>query len=186
MKISNKWKKNLVAGAVLLTVCSGIYLNWVYAGGQDTKNLEDTLPSDKVMSDTLLDLGDNSVQVDNDQTNTVTDYFAAVRLSRQEARDSAVNLLQEAMSYGDEAANAQTTAQLEQIIQISLSKHGCHVFLGFAGSLTIVLSILSGESPENNIAGLLVGRDDILAAINFTHLDQPFRDLRNNIRICRH
>lgn len=122
MKISNKWKKNLVAGAVLLTVCSGIYLNWVYAGGQDTKNLEDTLPSDKVMSDTLLDLGDNSIQVDNDQTNTVTDYFAAVRLSRQEARDSAVNLLQEAMSYGNEEANAQTTAQLEQIIQMALSE----------------------------------------------------------------
>ncbi len=113
------WKKNLIAGAVLLTVCSGIYLNWVYSGGENTKNLEDTLNSDKVMSDSLLDLGDNSVQVGGGE-NTITDYFAAVRLSRQEARDSAVTLLQEAMAYGNQEQIAQSNAQLENIIQTAL------------------------------------------------------------------
>ncbi len=113
------WKKNLIAGAVLLTVCSGIYLNWVYSGGENTKNLEDTLNSDKVMSDSLLDLGDNSVQVGG-EANTITDYFAAVRLSRQEARDSAVTLLQEAMAYGNQEQIAQSNAQLENIIQTAL------------------------------------------------------------------
>ncbi len=115
----NNWKKNLIAGAVLLTVCSGIYLNWVYTGGENTKNLEDTLNTDKVMSDELLDLGDSSVEVGG-ENNTVIDYFAAVRLSRQEARDSAVTLLQEAMAYGDEAQIAQSNAKLESIIQTAL------------------------------------------------------------------
>ncbi len=116
------WKKNLVAGAVLLTVCSGIYLNWVYSGGENTKNLEDVLNQDKLMSDTLLDLGDSSVEVGGNQNNnnTVTDYFAAVRLSRQQARDSAVTLLQEAMAYGNEQQIAQSNAQLESIIQTAL------------------------------------------------------------------
>ncbi len=113
------WKKNLIAGAVLLVVCSGIYLNWVYSGGENTINLEDMLPADKVMSDELLDLGDNSVQVGGD-SNTITDYFAAVRLSRQEARDSAVSLLQEAMAYGDQEQIAQSNAKLENIIQTAL------------------------------------------------------------------
>ncbi len=113
------WKKNLIAGAVLLTVCSGIYLNWVYSGGENTKDLEDTLDADKVMSDTLLDLGDDTVQVGG-ESDTVTDYFAAVRLSRQEARDSAVTLLQEAMAYGDEAQIAASNEQLEEIIQTAL------------------------------------------------------------------
>ena len=122
MKISAKWKKNLIAGAVLFTVCTGIYLNWIYSGGQDTVNLEDTLHADKVLSDELLDLGDNSLQVGGEQEDTVSDYFAAVRLSRQEARDSAVSLLQEAMSYGDETSNVETKAQLEQIIQMALSE----------------------------------------------------------------
>ncbi len=113
------WKKNLVAGAILLTVCSGIYLNWVYTGGENTKDLEDTLNTDKVMSDTLLDLGNNDVPVGGGE-NTITDYFAAVRLSRQEARDSAVSLLQEAMAYGDQAQIDKSNAQLETIIQTAL------------------------------------------------------------------
>ncbi len=115
----NNWKKNIIAGAILVTVCSGIYLNWVYTGGENTKDLEDTLNADKVMSDELLDLGDSSVEVGGDN-NTTIDYFAAVRLSRQEARDSAVALLQEAMAYGDEAQIAQSNAKLESIIQMAL------------------------------------------------------------------
>ena len=114
------WKKNAITAAILVTVCSGIYLNWVYTGGDDTKNLEDTLDSQKVMSDELLFLGDSSLEVGGDNTTTITDYFAAVRLSRQEARDRAVSLLQEAMAYGDQNQIAASNAQLEQIIQDAL------------------------------------------------------------------
>lgn len=112
------WKKNLIAGAVLLTVCSGIYLNWVYNGGQDTKDLEDVVNTDKVLDDNLLMVG--GTLTDKDDTDTSKDYFAAVRLSRQEARDSAVSLLQEAMAYGDEEQVAKTNEQLEQIISYAL------------------------------------------------------------------
>lgn len=116
-----KWKKNLMAVAVLVTVCSGIYLNWVYSGGKDTQNLEQTINADKVMNDDLLILdGNNKVEV-NTETNT-TNYFAAVRLSRQEARDSAVSLLQEAMAYGSQEQVEKTNVQLEQIIQYALSE----------------------------------------------------------------
>ena len=37
------WKKNLVAAAVLVTVCAGIYVNWRYTEDQATANLTDTL-----------------------------------------------------------------------------------------------------------------------------------------------
>ena len=113
-----KWKKNVMALAVLLTVCSGIYLNWIYSGGQDTQNLEQTLDADKVMNDNLIVMGGTeNTQVNN---NTATDYFAAVRLSRQEARDTAVSLLQEAMSYGNQEQVEKSNAQLETIIQYAL------------------------------------------------------------------
>ena len=115
-----KWKKNLISAGILVTVCCGIYVNWVTNGGSNTQNLEDTLNSDKIMSDDLLVMGDDYEEVVGDNTNTTINYFAAVRLSRQEARDSAVTLLQEAMSYGDEGTNAATTAQLEQIVQTAL------------------------------------------------------------------
>ena len=115
-----KWKKNLMAMAVLLTVCSGIYLNWVYSGGKDTQNLEDTLNSDKVMSDDMLVMGGGEDTQINAETNTSSNYFAAVRLSRQEARDTAVTLLQEAMAYGSQEQVEKSNAQLEEIINYAL------------------------------------------------------------------
>lgn len=114
----NQWKKNLVAAAVLLVVCAGIYMNWMYGNSENVANLTDTLDTQKVLSEDglVLDQLDNEVSADD----TTSDYFAAVRLSRQEARDSAVNLLQEAMAYGDDTENAQSSAQLEQIVQTAL------------------------------------------------------------------
>ena len=58
----------------------------------------------------------------NTDNTTMEDYFAAVRLSRQEARDSAVTLLQEAMAYSEDPESAQSNAQLEQIVQTALSE----------------------------------------------------------------
>lgn len=118
MKMKN-WKKNLVAAGVLFTVCGGIYLNWHFGGG-DAVDLTSTLDAQKVMSDELLILNGDSVQVGGGEVDTMTDYFSAVRLSRQKARDSAVTILQEAMAYGDENQASQSSAQLEQIIQTAL------------------------------------------------------------------
>lgn len=114
----NNWKKNLVAAAVLVTVCSGIYLNWRY-GGDTTKDLMDTLDASKVMSDDTLVMSGDVVEMGG-EGNTGADYFAAVRLSRQEARDSALTLLQEAMAYGEGENAEASSAQLEQIVQTAL------------------------------------------------------------------
>ena len=113
------WKKNLIAAAVLVTVCAGIYVNWLYTEDQTTAYLTDTLDSEKLLSSDMLVMADGTVLDVDDQT-TVSEYFAAVRLSRQEARDSAVSLLQEAMAYNNEAQEVQSNAQLEEIVQTAL------------------------------------------------------------------
>lgn len=113
------WKKNLVAAALLVTVCIGIYANWSYTQDQQTMDLTDTLNEEKILSEDMLVMAEGET-VDAVET-TATDYFAAVRLSRQEARDSAVTMLQEAMAYSEE--NADTTASnetLEGIVQTAL------------------------------------------------------------------
>ncbi|MBQ9839068.1 MAG: SpoIIIAH-like family protein [Oscillospiraceae bacterium] len=113
------WKKNLIAVAMLVTVCAGIYLNWLYTEDQTAANLVDTLDADKLLSsDTLVMSGTDGTALDLENT-TTSDYFAAVRLSRQQARDSAVTVLQEAMAYSDADA-AQSGTQLEQIVQTAL------------------------------------------------------------------
>ena len=88
------WKRNLIAAGVLLVVCAGIYLNW-YAG-HSAADLTETLDAGKILDDTTLVLqqeqGDALV-TPVQQTGTQAEYFAQMRLSRQTARDEAVELL---------------------------------------------------------------------------------------------
>lgn len=168
-----KWKKNLMAVAILLTVCSGIYLNWVYSGGKDTQNLEDTLNSDKVMSDDMLVLGNT---VETEDNNTATNYFAAVRLSRQEARDSAVSILQEAMAYGSQEQVEHSNAQLEEIIQSALCEAQIESLVIAKGYRDCVAYVTESgisvavASPEGGLkeADVAVIADIVLSQSSFT------------------
>ena len=113
------WKKNLVAAALLVTVCIGIYANWSYTQDQQTMDLTDTLNEEKILSEDMLVMADS--EETEDITNTVSDYFSAVRLSRQEARDSAVTMLQEAMAYTDDESQKEGSGDtLEGIVQTAL------------------------------------------------------------------
>ena len=48
------WKKNMVAAAVLVTVCAGIYVNWLQTEQNASASLLDTLDAEKVMSEDML------------------------------------------------------------------------------------------------------------------------------------
>lgn len=119
------WKKNVVAAGVLVTVCAGIYLNWLYTEDTQVSSLNDILNEEKILDESMLVMNSDTVQLTAEEntnlSDTASDYFAAVRLSRQEARDSAVNLLQEAMAY-DSASDGSSAKELEEIIQVALSE----------------------------------------------------------------
>ena len=153
------WKKNLIAAAVLVTVCAGIYLNWLYSEDQAVADLTDTLDETKVLSSDMLVMGD---ELQADASNTQSDYFAAVRLSRQEARDSAVSLLQEAMAYEDKEA-AQSSAQLDEIVEIALCEAQIESLIiakGYAdcvayisdGSISVAVATPEGGLQNEDVA----------------------------------
>ncbi|MBR4972419.1 MAG: SpoIIIAH-like family protein [Oscillospiraceae bacterium] len=179
MKHWKNWKKNLVAAGVLVTVCCGIYLNWLYAGGE-INDLENTLNTDKVMSDELLDLGE-SVEVNGNNENEVSDYFAAVRLSRQQARDSAISLLQEAMAYGDETQLENSNAQLEKIIQTALTEAQIESLIIAKGYADCVVYIsesgvsIAVAAPEGGIQTTDVA---LIADIVLSQSDFTMNDIR--------
>lgn len=121
------WKKNAVVASVLVFICAGIYLNWLYTQDTKTTDLVDTLNQEKILGDSTLVMsqGDNlPVNAANEgldpASGNVTDYFAAVRLSRQQSRDSAVSLLQEAISYGEDADTTSASKELEGIVETAL------------------------------------------------------------------
>ena len=100
------WKKRAVAAAVLVFVGAAVYLNWRY-----TDNVQDTT---KILGESTL----VSAQQDNAQSvsGTADDYFATARLSRKQARDSAISMLQEAQI--DENADESVLNEASQTLQV--------------------------------------------------------------------
>lgn len=176
------WKKNLVVGAVLVAVCAGIYVNWTYTQNQTAANLEDTLNADKILSSDMLVMS-NDVELNADQkvSNTIEDYFAAVRLSRQQARDSAVGLLQEAMAYNEDAQAAQTDEKLEEIVQTALCEAQIESLVIAKGYTDCVAYIsedgisVAVASPEGGMQ-----KEDVavIADIVMTQSDYTMDDIR--------
>ena len=157
------WKKNLVAAAVLITVCTGIYVNWLYTEQNSAKTLTDTLDVQKVMSDnTLLLTGEEVVSADA-EINTATDYFAAVRLSRQQARDSALSLLQDAAVNSDQTKAEESAAELEDIVQTALTEAqiesliiakgyaDCVAYMSSEG-ISVAVSVPEGGLQQEDVA----------------------------------
>lgn len=177
------WKKNLVAAAVLVTVCAGIYVNWLYTEESTAASLTDTLDAEKVMSDDTLILSEDmaAIAAGEEVQTTATDYFAAVRLSRQQARDSAVNLLQEAMAYSESSKEAESAVELEQIVQTALSEAQIESLI-IAKGYTDCVAYMSGEgisvavsSPEG---GLQKEDVAVIADIVMAQSDYTLDDIR--------
>ena len=122
------WKKNAVIATVLVLVCAGIYLNWVYAEPNAVPDLTETLQEEQVLGETTIVFAQEedllaTAAGEETASQELTDYFAAMRLSRQEARDSAVTTLQETIAYAGEGEDTTTSSQaLEDLVAVSLQE----------------------------------------------------------------
>ena len=175
------WKKNLVAAAVLVTVCTGIYVNWLYTEQTMAKNLTDTLDFEKVMSDDTLVLSSNETVLTDAQQNTATDYFAAVRLSRQQARDSAVSLLQDVSVNSDQTKAEESAAELEDIVQTALTEAQIESLV-IAKGYTDCVAYMSSEGVSVAVAAPEGGlkQDDVavIADMVMAQSDYTLDDIR--------
>ena len=110
------WKRNMVAGAVLLLVCGAIFLNGRYA-----QQVEET---DKILGQATLVDGTEGDAEEVSGEALPGDYFATARLTRQQARDSALSLLQEASGAAevDEAAAAEAAQSIQTLAAYTLAE----------------------------------------------------------------
>lgn len=93
-------KRGAIYGVIALLLCVAVYLNWSYVDTPDELLAADqTNPDSTEISGTAED----------------QDYFAASRLSREQARDEAVSTLKEL----SESETADQTAKDEAAAQIS-------------------------------------------------------------------
>jgi len=144
--LKGNWKRHAVVAAVLVLVGTSVYLNWRYSDNLAQTGGKVLGEAQLVQDEVQLTTGDAS-----------DDYFAAARLNRQQARDSAISLLEQAEvdenATEDVLNEASRTLQVlagytvaEAQIESLVTAKGyadCVVFMG-ADSCSVVVSDTDG------------------------------------------
>ena len=112
-------RRNTVVAAVGLFVCAAVYLNWNYEQeSQAGKTLGQSALVNAQTEDPLLG-GEEAAAVGEQSSDQAgqsgSGYFASARLNRQQARDSALSLLQDAAAQ--EGADETIRIQMNDTIQ---------------------------------------------------------------------
>ena len=181
---SQLWKRNAVVAAIALFVCAAVYLNWNYEQeAQAGKTLGQSTMVGGETEDPLLSNGSGTADVGGTASDTGTasassDYFATARLNRQQARDSALSLLQDAAARedADETVKEQvnetiqtmadytvTEAQIENLV-VAKGYTDCVAFIG-ENSLSLAVSAPEGGLVEADTAKIV---DVVNQAAGFT------------------
>ena len=101
------WKRNAVVATILVFVCAAIFLNGKYADKVEK-------PAKVLGQAQQVDAPDGEAAEVSAEAGG-SDYFASARLTRQQARDSALSLLKEASENED--VDAETVSEAAQSIQ---------------------------------------------------------------------
>ena len=195
------WKRNAVVVAIVLFVGAAVYLNWSYS--KQTADDPDSESTGKLLGQTtLVNGGDGAPKnspgaqtgddpnLPNEQpqesSSISTGYFASARLNRQQARDSALALLQQAaadanaqQSVVDEAnASIQAMAALtlsEAKVENLITAKGygdCVCFIN-NNSASVVVSSTENGLNENDVTKIveIVKEETGLAASRITVIE---------------
>ena len=165
--MSARWKRNTVVAAMAVLVCAAVALNWKYTGEQAAESVEET--GTKILGEATLVNGQETdgdeASADEEAVYTGDDYFASARLTRQQARDNAISLLQEAAQQpGADAAVADEASQGIQVLAGYTMKEAqienlvtakgyadCVAFMG-EDSISVVVDTGTGELTAEDVA----------------------------------
>ena len=102
------WKRNLTVMTVVLFVAAAVYFNWSYNNQFGTADADMVMAEDAEMRKAGIKTDESpSPETDAESTDLpASDYFAEARLTRQQSRDEALNLLESASSA--EGASQET------------------------------------------------------------------------------
>ena len=121
--MGTKWKRNALVAVMVVLVCAAAAVNWRYGGGYgwtgEDAAAEPVSGGPKLLGEATLVSGQEDggdLTEDVDEFSSASDYFASARLTRQQARDSAISLLQEAAEQKD--ADQATANEASEGIQV--------------------------------------------------------------------
>lgn len=165
------WRRNTVVATMLVLVGAAVFLNWKYTGDAAQETGTKILGESTLVAGTETDAassGTDAAALEEDAVYTGSDYFASARLTRQQARDSAIDLLEKAAS--EEGADTSVLNEASQSIQVLASYtlteaqienlvtakgyKDCVAFMG-NDSISVVVSTDSGELSSEDVAKIM-------------------------------
>ncbi|MBQ2650354.1 MAG: SpoIIIAH-like family protein [Clostridia bacterium] len=162
-------KKGAVYSVVALMLCMAVYLNWSYNRGSSDEGYEtmEDFETGKMLGEAALVDGDAAGTIENNTAGGMLseDYFAEARLSRQQARDEAVSILNTTVlnEGADEEAAAQANAEIQVMAQAAMQESRienrivakgykeCVVFVG-DGGINVIISKLENGLQDSDVA----------------------------------
>lgn len=81
------WKRNLTILTVVLFVAAAVYFNWSYNNRFGAADADRVMAEDEAMAEAMA----------QESAQPVSDYFSEARLTRQQTRDEAMRLLENAV-----------------------------------------------------------------------------------------
>lgn len=164
--MSARWKRNTVVATMVLLVCAAVALNWKYTGEQAADAVEET--GTKILGEATLVSGEEDggeAGTDEEAVYTGGDYFASARLTRQQARDNAISLLQEAADQsGADAAVANEASEGIQVLAGYTMKEAQIENLVTAKGYTDCVAFLGEDSISVVVSAMENGMTDADAA----------------------
>jgi len=169
-------KRNIVMAAVLLFVCTAVYLNWSYNRRQGAPDAAMVRAEDAAMAAAAAAEGDGVEALaagEEARAEQTPAYFAGARLTRQQSRDEALSLLetaaagegasQETIDAAMESITAMATWSLQetQVENLLLAKDfdDCMVFMTAEG-----VTVAVPAPPEGLSAAAVARITDIVTA----------------------
>ena len=174
-KLKGQWKRHAVVLAVLVLVGTSVYLNWRYA--------DNVAETGKILGQATLvnQNGEGVTQTgENEEVLSVSgSYFDTARLSRQQALDSAISMLQEAeldenatedvlneasLALQVLASYTVAEAQIESLVTAK-GYEDCVVFMG-EDSCSVVVADPDGVDSTDaaRIKDIVISETDYTAA----------------------
>jgi len=163
--VKKSWKRNSVVLTMLVLVGAAVFLNWKYTGEAGAAEVNKKILGEATLVSGTGEHEEMAEHISEEDAYSGSDYFASARLTRQQARDSAIELLEKAADEEDAdtsvineasqsiqvlAAYTLTESHIENLITAK-GYQDCVAFMSDNG-ISVVVATASGELTKEDVA----------------------------------
>lgn len=147
-------KRNLIIAGAVTLIIAAVAVNWIVFSGDDKKDGHDYGASAGMSTNygttlTTGEIGDDTSKPTGGEPDDVDSYFSSVEVSRQRARDEALEVLNAVVDNADASEEVKAEAMAEiQTIAKEMSQESNIESILMSKGFTQCLAVINGDSAN--------------------------------------